>query len=72
MKLIFLFVVRVMKADFLLVCWPKILFFRMSVQNDLVFVWVVLFDFSARDRIRLHFIAEIKLIWLLCEWSKLT
>ena len=35
----------VVEVDLLLVCWPKIICFKMSMKIDLVYVYVVQIDF---------------------------
>ena len=69
-----LVVMWVIEIDLLLVCWPKIACFEYEHENWRGFRvggpnWL---DFSAADRRRLDFSVGIKLIWLLCWWSKLT
>ena len=60
--------------DLLLVCWPNITCFYDEHENWLGF-WVdgpIWHEFSVGDRTGHHFNVGVKLVWLLCGWSKLT
>ena len=67
-------VVWVVEFDLFLVCWPKTTCFYDEHENWHGFcvdgpIW---HEFSVGDRTGHHFDVGVKLVWLLCGWSKLT